>query len=108
MPENHFLASLSSRDVAELAPHLSPSRRLARSQVINEIGRPVERVYFPSSGVISRVARMKDGATFETSIIGWDSLCGASGALDLVAPVTEALVQVAGQASTIDAEKFRQ
>ena len=57
---NRLLAALTASDFALLAPHLE-STRYAQGIVLQEPGEPIERVYFPESGMISLLAVMATG-----------------------------------------------
>jgi CRP-like cAMP-binding protein len=66
----------------------------------------IDRVYFPHSGIISLVVEMSEGAMVETAMVGRDGVMGASSALDGKVSLNKAIVQAAGVASVISAEKL--
>jgi CRP-like cAMP-binding protein len=73
-----------------------------------EAGQHPESVYFPSGAVISVVALLKDGRSFETSSIGFEGVAGLLPALTEIAPVTRMFVQIAGGAMKLSAAKLRE
>jgi CRP-like cAMP-binding protein len=101
-PRNQLLAALSQRDSERLHPHLRLVE-LSERAVLVEAGKPVERVYFPHSGVISLVANFSNGQSVDVAMIGRDSVFGASAALGGRMSRTTAIVRLPGTASVLDA-----
>jgi len=101
-PNNQLLASLSPRDSETLRPHLRLVELTERAVLI-EAGKPVERVYFPHSGIISLVANFSNGQSVDVAMIGRDSVFGASAALGGRISRTTAIVRLPGTASVLDA-----
>ena len=77
---NRLLASLSPADFELVRPHLK-TVDLIQGTVLFEAGDPVNRVYFPHSGIISLVVPMANGEMIEAAMIGRDSVVGGSSAL---------------------------
>jgi CRP-like cAMP-binding protein len=103
---NGLLASLSDADFEELRPGL----RLADFKyetVLVETGSPVARVYFPHSGIISLVVRLKTGLMVEAAMVGRDGVFGAGCAVSGRPALSTAIVQMDGKGSTIDAGLLR-
>ena len=50
--------------------------------VLAESVQPVDRVYFPTAGVVSLVVEMKVGDMIETAMVGRDGVANATAALD--------------------------
>jgi CRP-like cAMP-binding protein len=76
--------------------------------VLWEPNQPIESIYFPTSGMVSFVAEMRNGATAEVGITGREGFVGTPlvlGARD--APV-RAIVQSAGNGFRIETELLRQ
>ena len=91
----------------DLAEHLRPLK-LEQNTVLQEPGRPIKNVYFPSAGMISLLAVTGKGEAIETGIVGHDGVAfGSVGHLKLPAFV-QAIVQIAGAGHSIRAEKFRE
>lgn len=78
-----------------------------RGDVVVEADAPLARVYFPHSGVISLVVSLAGGEMIEAAMVGRDSIFGASAALDGGVSLNDAIVQLAGAASTLDVAHLR-
>jgi CRP-like cAMP-binding protein len=64
-------------------------------------------VTFPHSGIISLVLSLANGEKIEVAMIAHDSVFGASVALDGQIALDDAIVQLPGEASTLDAAHLR-
>ncbi|HEY1448823.1 MAG TPA: Crp/Fnr family transcriptional regulator [Caulobacteraceae bacterium] len=104
---NRLLAALSPEDFALLAPHLVTGA-LVQSEPIFGAGLAATHVWFPHEGVISFVAVDTDGEAIEIATIGPEGMTGVAVALGSETMRTEAMVQVAGRASSIETWAFRQ
>jgi len=102
---NHFLASLSPADSDLLRPHLRQDDLTLRSVLFVPEGQ-IERVYFPTAGIISLVVGLSDGAMVEAGMFGRNSVVGGGSALDGRVAVNQAIVQAAGSSLTIDTGLF--
>src|SRR3954470_290855 len=98
---NHFLASISARDSDLLRPHLRAGPLTLRS-VLFRAGEQIERIYFPTDGVISLVVALSDGFKVEAGMFGSNSVVGGGTALDGRLAINEAIVQAAGSSLTMD------
>ncbi len=105
-PSNKLLATLSATDLAALQPHLK-FVELLQGTVLFEIGETVNRVYFPHGGVVSLVIELASGETIETAMVGRESVVGGSSAVDGRFSLCKAIVQIAGAASVLDADRLR-
>jgi CRP-like cAMP-binding protein len=103
---NHLLASLSATDLKVLSPYLR-TVELVQGDVLFEVGDEITSVYFPHIGIISLVVSLAGGETIEIGMVGRDSLVGGSYALDGKVSLNKAIVQIAGEASTLDLERLR-
>jgi CRP-like cAMP-binding protein len=103
---NQVLSALPYADFELMRPHLR-SIELVHQTVLARAGEPLTHVYFPLSGIISLVVRLAKGATVEVAMIGRDSVFGGSTALDGGIAPNDAIVQLAGAASIIDALELR-
>jgi CRP-like cAMP-binding protein len=105
IPQNHLLDSLSPSDRA-----LIPSRlkvvELTQETVLFEVGSEIDKVYFPHSGVVSLVVPLASGEMIETAMVGRDGLIGGASALGTRVSVFKAIVQIAGSASVLDADRL--
>jgi len=104
--QNSLLASLSAADFKELRPHLR-AEELVYETVLVEAGNPLARVYFPHRGILSLVVRLKTGATVEAAMVGRDGAFGTGCALTGHPALNTAIVQMAGNASTIECALLR-
>lgn len=105
LTENLFLNQLPAASLARLLPQLRERVIPARLQCTTP-GLPITTVYFPTTGVVSVVARMDDGGVHEVGIIGREGAVGASELLFNGPVLYEAFVQIAGNALEIDAGVF--
>jgi CRP-like cAMP-binding protein len=78
---------------------------LRSNAVLHEPGQPLERIYFPLSGMISLLAVMQSGEQIETGIVGSDGLVGGGAAINghLSGQMT---VQLDGTALTMPKARF--
>jgi CRP-like cAMP-binding protein len=103
---NRLLAALPSEDFALLRPHLE-TVELVQETVLVAAGDQLTRVFFPHNGVISLVVRLAGGGMVEVAMVGRDSVFGGSAALDGRISLTDAIVQLPGDASTLDVGLLR-
>ena len=107
MPQsNAILASLSAGDTAALKPHLRPIQ-LRQKTVLYNAGDTVKSVYFPVSAVISLVVTLTMGETTESAMVGNDGAIGMASALDGRIALSQAIVQLDGEAMVCDPAAFR-
>jgi CRP-like cAMP-binding protein len=104
--QNLILASLSQNIFDAMEPRLKRVT-LNFGDMIAEPGEPVRRVYFPFSGVVSLVIDMADGPMIETAMVGRDGVANATSALDGKVAMYRGLIQIAGEAVTIDPDALR-
>lgn len=98
LPPDELRALLADADPVPIAPR----------QVVAEIGEPVERVYFPTSGMVSLVSHMEDGSSVEVATYGREGIVGLPEALDpLATPSARAVGQIAAESLMMEAEAFR-
>jgi len=103
-PENMILAALTAEEHRRLRPYLE-FVPLKAGSVLWEPGQPIEFVYFPTSGLISFVAVMHDGAIVEVGMTGGEGFVGTPiilGAHD--SPVVRAVVQIGGECFRIESD----
>ena len=103
---NRLLASLLPADLELLRPHLKPCE-LKQEAILLRSGQPVERVYFPHSGIISLVVELPEGLAIEVAMIGRDSIHGATAAMDGQVSLNTAIVQLPGTCETLEVAHFR-
>lgn len=105
--KNRLLGLLAPDDLARFAAHLSIVQ-IEQGKVLAEQHQPIQKVYFPHSGIISYVVSMSDGNMIETGMVGRDGVMGAIQVLDEKVSPNRIVVQVGGAASVIDADRMRE
>jgi hypothetical protein len=103
---NRLLAMLDRTDFELLSPHLCDAP-LVQGLVLQEQEAPVEKVYFPVSGVISLISVMEGGEVVETAMVGREGAVGAFGGLGPWNAFTRAVVQLPGLATVIPVASFQ-
>jgi CRP-like cAMP-binding protein len=104
--ENQLLARLDSATFAAMEPYLS-FVHLERGRVLGETDQTLDKVYFPHGGIISCVVELAEGGAIETGMIGRDGQFGGGPALDHKVSLNAAVMQVAGDATTVQIDRFR-
>lgn len=104
---NRLLDLLTPAQLARLKPHLS-LETLPLNRTLQSRGKPVEAVYFPTSGMISIVAMMREGAAVEVGIAGREGMLGVQAMLGDDIAINEAMVQIPGSALRMSAGVLRQ
>jgi CRP-like cAMP-binding protein len=104
--DNQLLARLDPAVLAALEPDLRVVH-LKQGDVINETFSIVHKVYFPHTGIISCVVELIGGGAIETGMIGRDGQYGAGSALDHRVSLNLVVMQIAGDVSVMDADRFR-
>ncbi len=97
---NRLLALMASEDFALLAPDLEPVS-LVMGQVLIEPNRPIERVHFPESGVVSQIAYTPAQVRLEVGLYGRDGMTAMGVLLGTDQAPYQHLVQIDGHAFTI-------
>ena len=103
---NRLLAALPAADFERLRPHLQIIE-LVQDAVLVGAGDRLTQVLFPHSGVISLVVSLAGGGMVEVAMIGHDSVLGGSAALDGNISLTDAIVLLPGNASTLEVGVLR-
>jgi CRP-like cAMP-binding protein len=102
---NRLLASLPPDELASLQPHLRKVE-LRRGTVLHQPRAPIERVYFPASGMVSLLMVMRSGEAIETAVIGREGAVGASVANNAAESYGQAIMQIAGLAAEMSGTAF--
>jgi CRP-like cAMP-binding protein len=103
---NRLLAALDAADLGLLTPHLKDVI-LESGAVLQEQGEPILDIYFPHDGIVSLLTVMQHGDAIEVATVGREGTIGSLSGLGPRRSHTRAVVQVAGAASRISAERFR-
>jgi len=106
-PRNRILAALPAAEYARLTPALEPVT-LELRQVLFDVDRPIEYVYFPEDAVASVLGVMTDGSAVETATIGHEGFVGLPVFLGADRTPAQAFCQVPGEAYRIESGAFRQ
>ena len=104
---NRILAALPEAEYARLAPALEPVSFELR-QVLFDVDRPIDYVYFPEDCIASVVSVMADGSAVETATIGFEGVVGLPVFLGADRTPAQAFVQIPGEAYRIESGAFRQ
>jgi CRP-like cAMP-binding protein len=76
--------------------------------MLQAVGRPMRKAYFPLSGVISLMTPLGDGSAIETATVGNEGMVGVHAFLGGGALGNGlAMAQIAGEALAIDVDTFR-
>ncbi len=79
---------------------------LVQSETLSEAGSPLDRVFFPTEGVISILATYASGNLIEVATVGREGFAGITGLLDGQVQPGTYVVQVAGHAYAMKREDF--
>jgi CRP-like cAMP-binding protein len=102
---NRLLATLPPADLDLLVRHFRLVE-LERDAVLVRSGDPVERIYFPLSGLIAFIMEMPNGQTVATAVVGNEAAVGLlTTVLSSSSPMT-AVVRMAGLALQISPTQF--
>jgi len=103
---NRLLASLPASDLSQLHRHLREVP-IEQGQILDERGEPVDRVYFPQTGMISLIVAMPEDSALEVGTVGYEGAIGMAAGLGSRVSSIRALVQVSGTALCIPVSRFR-
>jgi CRP-like cAMP-binding protein len=104
-PTNLLLSSLPSTDYQKLFPLLNRVH-LPQGTVLSEPGAKTADAFFPLTAVLSFISETIDGHAIEVGMVGREGVMGLSSVLAGFSPY-RSVVQVAGDALRLDAEKFK-
>jgi CRP-like cAMP-binding protein len=103
---NLLLAALPPAELAGLLPALDQVQ-VNSGVVLCEPGDPIRHIYFPHDCLISLMAVAEGRMTLEVGQVGREGMLGATVALGHDTTQVRAVVQRAGSASRIDADRLR-
>ena len=101
-----MLAAMPPAMFAVLVPDLK-EKAFEQGSILQEASEPIERIFFPQSGMISLLVVTQDGSGIEAATIGREGSAGLQSGLGTRKAFTRAVTQVAGTFSYIAAERFR-
>src|ERR1041385_792500 len=90
---NRLLAGMPARTLERFTPHLQPIRA-DQGTVLIHADKPVEQVYFPTSGLFSLVIRSRAGETIEAAVAGREGMLGTAAVLGMPFSTFEELCQI--------------
>ena len=94
--QNQLLAALPGAVVARWLADLEPVE-MPLGEVLYESGGKLHHVYFPKTSIVSLLYVMKDGASGEIAVVGYEGLVGISLFMGGQSTPSRAIVQSAGQ-----------
>src|SRR3989442_5939640 len=106
MQANRLLASLPRKSYRDLLPGLAPVT-LAFGDVLYEPGARIRDVYFPGRSVVSLLTVVDGHNALEVGLVGHEGMVGIPLALGIDVSPVRALVQGAGPALRMSAQRFR-
>ncbi|MDB5478577.1 MAG: transcriptional regulator, Crp/Fnr family, partial [Alphaproteobacteria bacterium] len=99
--KNRILAALPNEDLQLLLPHLQQVE-LKKKQVLCDIGQTFDFVYFIEQGVTSFLTTMKDGASIEVGMIGYEGATPLSPLFGEQSSQHHIVTQLPGRAAKIE------
>jgi CRP-like cAMP-binding protein len=107
LPDNQLLARLPQGEYQRLTPHLQ-AVSLAPKQLLYKARSPIDYVYFPTSGVVSAMTIMEDGAAIEVATIGNEGMTGLTAFIGGETSPNEVMVQVPGDGLRMRADVLKE
>jgi CRP-like cAMP-binding protein len=104
--QNQLLSALPTQEYQRLLPNLE-SVSLPLKQIIYAPNEPIEYVYFPNNGIVSLVNVTEDGGTVEAATVGNEGMVGIPVLLGADKMVSQAIVQIVGDALRMKADVFK-
>jgi len=104
--QNSLLAALPRKSYLRLAPGLAPVE-LVFGEVLYEAGDPIRDVYFPTQSLVSLLTVVEGHLALEVGMVGREGMVGVPLVLGADASPVRALVQGAGPALKMNAQRFR-
>ena len=105
--QNHLLAALPAPEMRRWLPLLEPVD-LPLGLVLYESGRPLSHVYFPTSGIVSLLFVLEDGASAEIAVVGSEGVVGIALFMGGESTPTRGVVQSAGQGFRLHASAMKE
>ena len=92
---------MSPGELRQLAPFLSPVT-LERDQTLAAALKPVRKLYFVESGLVSIVTTLQNGRTVEVAVVGREGIVGIPTLLGTSSMPNRAFVQIPGSAFSLE------
>jgi CRP-like cAMP-binding protein len=104
---NRLLALLPRVEYQRLSPRLK-AVSLSPRQVLYKARSPIDYVYFPTSGIVSAMTIMEDGAAIEVATIGNEGMTGLTAFIGGKTSPYEVMVQVPGDGVRMSADVLKE
>jgi len=104
--QNSLLAALPRKSYLRLLPGLAPVE-LVFGEVLYEAGDPIRDVYFPTQSLVSLLTVVEGHLALEVGMVGREGMVGVPLVLGADVSPVRALVQGAGPALKMNAQRFR-
>jgi CRP-like cAMP-binding protein len=104
--QNHLLAALPRKSYLRLLPGLT-AVDLDFGDVLYDAGAPIEDVYFPVQSLVSLLTLVEGHLALEVGMVGREGMVGIPLVLGVDVSPVRALVQGAGPALRMSADRFR-
>jgi CRP-like cAMP-binding protein len=106
-PGNRLLEALPRETYDRFATEFETVPMRVRD-VLHQVGRPVEHVYFPHNGMGSIVTPLRHGIRIEAATIGNEGMLGVAYLLGDALATEETMVQMPGEATRVRVRVLRQ
>lgn len=103
---NGILHAMAADDLQRWLP-LIDVLELPLGQVLYESGAAVRHIYFPATAIVSLLYVMEDGSSAEIAVVGREGVVGISLFMGGGSILSRAVVQSAGRAFRIRADRIR-
>ena len=103
---NAFLAELPAADIELFRPHLT-SFNLSAGEHLHRLGRLIDQVVFPHSGLVALTLPLQDGGGGGAVLVGRDGIVGDVGAAAAAPAMCDAEIYISGRAARLSASAFR-
>ena len=104
--QNRLLAALSADEYARIIPYFEPVE-IAHKTVLWKSESRIQSLYFPRSCVCSLLTPVKDDQPVESATTGKEGFVGVPVLLGVESTIAGCVVQVAGEALRVDADRMR-
>ena len=104
--KNRLLAALPEQEWQRWQPYLE-AVEMPLGEVLYESGGTLKHVYFPTTGIVSLLYVMEDGASAEIAVVGNEGIVGISLFMGGGSTPSRAVVQSAGQGYRLRADAMK-
>jgi len=104
---NLLLSALPKKDWRKIAPRLE-TVTLTQRQSLEEADTPIEHVYFPTSGIVSIVAKAPGVRHIEAGVVGREGMTGFPIVMSDHRSPNDTFVQVAGEGYRLTSDSLRE